>query len=174
MKREHADVEATVRGERYLVKTLAHACDKCRHVALEGEDVPEYMRQGADAYRKAHGLLASSEIQERRRALRMNQRQFAAYLGVGEASLKRWELGQIQDAAMNELIVLKTDVAAAQRNLTEISFRIAASAAPDFEAADGQFKVRPRTLYQVPPPGSGHHETQERKAPGQLAVEGVA
>lgn len=126
MKRERANVEATVRGEQYLVKTLAFVCNKCGHVALEGEDVPEYMRHGADAYRKAHGLLASSEIQARRHALKMNQRQFAAYLGVGEASLKRWELGQIQDAAMNELIVLKTDVAAAQRNLTEINSRLTA------------------------------------------------
>jgi putative zinc finger/helix-turn-helix YgiT family protein len=126
IKRKRADVEATVRGERYLVKTPALVCNKCGHVALEGEDAPEYMRRGADAYRKAHGLLTGSEIQARRHVLKMNQRQFAAYLGVGEASVKRWELGQIQDAAMNELIVLKTDPAAAQRNLAEINSRLTA------------------------------------------------
>lgn len=133
LKRGRAKVEATVRGERYVVETPALVCSKCGHAAVEGEDAPEYMRRGADAYRKAHGLLTSSEIRERRRALKMSQRQFAAYLNVGEASLKRWELGQIQDAAMNELIVLKTDRAAAQRSLTALSLRLRAGIAPEFE-----------------------------------------
>jgi DNA-binding transcriptional regulator YiaG len=51
----------------------------------------------------------------------MSQRQFASYLGVGVASIKRWELGQIQDEAMNNLMVLKTDLAAARHNLLEIA-----------------------------------------------------
>jgi transcriptional regulator with XRE-family HTH domain len=53
----------------------------------------------------------------------MSQRQFATYLGVGVASIKRWELGQIQDEAMNNLMVLKTDLAAAKQNLLEIATR---------------------------------------------------
>jgi len=51
----------------------------------------------------------------------MSQEQFAKHLGgVGVASVKRWELGQVQDAAMNTLIVLRTDPLAAKLNLKEV------------------------------------------------------
>jgi transcriptional regulator with XRE-family HTH domain len=46
------------------------------------------------------------EIRDLRTKLGMTQRQFAAFLPVGIASVKRWELGEIQDPAMNRLMVL--------------------------------------------------------------------
>jgi hypothetical protein len=36
----------------------------------------------------------------------MTQRQFADFLPVGIASVKRWEVGEIQDPAMNRLMLL--------------------------------------------------------------------
>jgi hypothetical protein len=38
----------------------------------------------------------------------MSQREFAEFLGVGPASIKRWEMGKIQDGRSNELILAKT------------------------------------------------------------------
>src|ERR1039457_1389110 len=59
-------------------------------------------------------------MKDRRRNLGMSQQQFAKYLGVGSSSVKRWELGWIQDKAMNDLILLRTDPRAAEANLAEV------------------------------------------------------
>jgi len=69
---------------------------------MEGEDMPEYMRKIADAYRRDHGLHTSDEI----RAIRgkLTQQRFADALGVGVASVKRWELGLVQDRGNDRLI----------------------------------------------------------------------
>jgi hypothetical protein len=54
----------------------------------------------------------------------MTQQQFSDYLGTGVASVKRWEAGQIQDKAMDELIRLKTDPGAARRNLRSLEKQV--------------------------------------------------
>ena len=50
----------------------------------------------------------------------MSQRDFAKYLGVGEASVKRWEAGHIQDESSDRLIRMKTDLHAAKENVRRI------------------------------------------------------
>jgi hypothetical protein len=49
---------------------------------------------------------------------------FSDYLGVGNASVQRWEAGQVQDKAMDGLIRLKTDPEAARRNLRQLEQRV--------------------------------------------------
>jgi len=71
--------------------------------------MPEFSRLLSDKYRAAHGLLTSVDIRDRRNRLGMTQLEFAKYLGVGIASVKRWEMGKIQDARSNALIIEKTD-----------------------------------------------------------------
>lgn len=88
---------------------------------MEGADLPEHLRKLADAYRRAHRLLTSEEIRSRRSSLRMTQKAFAIYLGVGEASIKRWELGAIQDESMDRYIRLKTDPDEARLNALQVS-----------------------------------------------------
>lgn len=98
-----ADVEGEVKGEKFVVRTSALVCDKCGHIALEGADMQEFMRHLADAYRCAHNLLTSEGIKRIRGAL--SQRRFAEALGVGIASVKRWELGLVQEERNNALIL---------------------------------------------------------------------
>jgi hypothetical protein len=50
----------------------------------------------------------------------MSQQEYSNYLGVGVASVKRWEAGQVQDRAMDNLIRLKTDRNSARENLEQI------------------------------------------------------
>jgi putative zinc finger/helix-turn-helix YgiT family protein len=102
LTRQLADVEGKVKGKKYTVKTMAMVCDHCRHIALEGADVPEYMRKVADAYRRAHDRYTSDEIKTIRG--RLSQQRFADALDVGVASVKRWELGLVQSKAHNKLI----------------------------------------------------------------------
>jgi putative zinc finger/helix-turn-helix YgiT family protein len=120
-------LEAEYRGEAFEVSMPGLQCPACNYVTVRGDDMAEYMRRSADEYRKAHGLLTSDQIRERRQGLGMSQIEFAKYLDIGIASIKRWELGQVQDQAMNELIVLKTDPEAASRNCKELYQRVKGS-----------------------------------------------
>ena len=119
-----ADVEGEVRGERFTVVSKALVCDRCGYQAMEGEDGQEFMRALGDAYRRAHRLLTSTEIRSRREALGMSQSEFSVYLGVGVASIKRWELGAIQDVAIDRYIRLKTDPEEAQLNANGVAERM--------------------------------------------------
>jgi putative zinc finger/helix-turn-helix YgiT family protein len=121
------DLEGSVRGERVQVNAEALTCDYCGFKTIPREKMGQFALRVADAYREKHGLLTSTGIKDHRMDLRMTQAQFANYLGVGVASVKRWELGQIQDAAMNNLMLLKADLRAAKANARELSWRLSAN-----------------------------------------------
>lgn len=97
-----AKVEGVVKKKKYKVETRALVCDVCGHAAIESSDMPEYMRKLSDVYRRDNGLYTSDEIKRIRGKL--TQQKFAEELGVGVASLKRWELGLVQDRSNNNLI----------------------------------------------------------------------
>ena len=59
---------------------------------------------------KKEKILTADEIRRRRKGLGMNQRDFAEYLGVGIASLKRWEGGKTRNRSSDILIRLRTDL----------------------------------------------------------------
>ena len=121
LKHREAPVSGSIKGEEYTVLTPALVCDKCGYIAMEGADVPEHLRRLADAYRSAHGLLTSDELRSRRNQLGMSQKAFAQYLTVGEASVKRWELGAVQDVALDRYLRLKTDPVEATKNATDVA-----------------------------------------------------
>lgn len=95
-------VEGQVKKKKYTVQAWGLVCDHCGHVAMEGADVQDFMRKLADAYRLQHKLLTSSEIKAIRGGL--SQLRFAEKLGVGIASVKRWELGLVQDLSNDKLL----------------------------------------------------------------------
>lgn len=102
-------LRGTIRGETYTVELQGLKCSHCGYKTIEGPAMPEYGRLLADEYRAAHGLLTSDQIRARRERLGMSQAGFAKYLGVGIASIKRWEMGKIQDNHHNDIIKEKTD-----------------------------------------------------------------
>src|SRR5579872_2694099 len=90
-------LQGTVRGESYTVEMPALVCPNCGYTTVPGPSMPEYARLLADKYREAHGLLTSDQIRERRLRLELSQQAFADYLKRGIASVKRWEMGKIQE-----------------------------------------------------------------------------
>lgn len=120
MHARQSEVSGKVRGEPFTVETEAMVCDRCGFQVLTEEQSAAYTAAISDAYRRKHGLLTSEDLKQARKRLGFSQAQFARYLKVGIASVKRWEAGLIQDQALDELIRLKTDREYARRNVYEI------------------------------------------------------
>jgi putative zinc finger/helix-turn-helix YgiT family protein len=108
-------VEQIFRGETFYVPGDVEACQQCGWRAVTDSQADTIVRRTADAFRKKHGLLTSSEIRTLREDLGMSQRAFATFLKVGEASVKRWELGLVQEPVYDERI--RTHCAAARSGI---------------------------------------------------------
>jgi HTH-type transcriptional regulator/antitoxin MqsA len=102
-----AEVKQEFRGEALTVKTPVMICQTCGWQTVGNDQIDELRRRTADTYRKAHNLLTSAQIRAMREALGKTQSQFAGFLRVGEASVKRWETWLVQDAGNDELIRVK-------------------------------------------------------------------
>ena len=108
-------------GESFTVRVPGLVCQNCGFATITNKQSGKFTQAVSDAYRRAHGLLTTADLQGLRKRYEMSQIEFAHYLGVGEASVKRWESGQVQDKAMDELIRLKTDPDVALRNARQLN-----------------------------------------------------
>jgi len=106
-----AIVRQEFRGEQLDVNTPVSVCQACGWQTLGPGQTDELRKRTADAYRQKYGLLTSAEIVSRRKSLEMSQREFADFLRVGEASVKRWETWQVQDDSSDELMRMKCEFA---------------------------------------------------------------
>lgn len=109
-----------LKGETVDVIVPSFVCKACHTTLMDAKQMNEYRRAVVDAYRKKHKLLTSQEIISYRSKLNMNQAEFARYLNVGEASIKRWETYYVQDASQDDHIRLKCDEAYAETNFLNI------------------------------------------------------
>ena len=99
-----AVIEQEFRNVRLDVHTPALACSNCGWITVGLDQVDELRKRTADAYRKKLGLLTSDAIRAIRKVLGMNQPAFAAFIGVGVASVKRWETWLVQEKRNDDLI----------------------------------------------------------------------
>ncbi|MBI9077159.1 MAG: DUF4065 domain-containing protein [Desulfatibacillum sp.] len=100
------DIERTMsfRGEDITVSVPVSKCSVCGIEAGTVEQVAHAQRVVHDAYRKKKELLTSEDIQRKRKRLGWTQNTLAHKAKVGVASVKRWELGQIQSESMDALL----------------------------------------------------------------------
>ena len=110
-------------GEKFEVATAAMVCPSCGYTTLHARQIDAFRTKLADLHRQKHALLTSQGIREIRARLGMTQEEFAEYLKVGVASVKRWELGQVQDRSSDELMRLKCSLPMAEQNVAEVLFR---------------------------------------------------
>ncbi|MEJ5368925.1 MAG: type II TA system antitoxin MqsA family protein [Bryobacteraceae bacterium] len=120
MERRRAKVPHEIRGVRFEVEDTVSVCSHCGSISIPLAHADEHGRLVDEAYRRLAGILTAEEIKAARQRLRMSQRQFAEYLGVGEASVKRWETGVLPDKSSSDLIRLKTDPQAALDNFKQL------------------------------------------------------
>jgi len=98
------DVPQAFRGEEFRVKAPAMVCTECDWFTMNDAQADDLCVFTADEYRRRHGRLTSSEIVACRAVLGMSQRKFAAFIEVGEASVKRWEKGVVQEKIYDDRI----------------------------------------------------------------------
>lgn len=113
-----------VKDEVIAVIAECSACTQCGSARMNDQQLDAFRRATADAYRSKHGLLTSAEIVKYRKMLGMSQVAFAAYLNVGEASIKRWETCFIQDVGQDEHIRLKCDPSYAAINALQVESKL--------------------------------------------------
>lgn len=114
-----------LKGETIDVIVSSYVCKACNTALMDAKQMNEYRRAVVDAYRKKHALLTSLEIVAYRSKLNMNQAEFAQYLNVGDASIKRWETYYVQDASQDDHIRIKCDAAYAETNYLNIQSQYA-------------------------------------------------
>lgn len=120
------EVEQLFRNETFLVQAEAAECSKCGFCILLRGQTDALRQKTADAYRAEHGLLTSPEIRDLRASQELSQKQFAELVGVGVASIKRWEHCGVQDPSSDKLLrqvtAVGTQSAAAVFNAGHLSF----------------------------------------------------
>ncbi len=115
------NIKTKYTDESLEVVVSAQVCKHCDEPLMDSSQMNVLRQAAADKYRDIHGLLTSKKISELRKKMDMSQRQFAEYLGVGEASIKRWETYYAQEVAMDEHIKLKCDKQFAEENAFNVS-----------------------------------------------------
>ena len=92
------------RGVDITYPVSHYKCQICNVEAGTVEQTAAIQRAISDAYRKEIGLLTSEEIRNGRKNLKLSQAQLAKRMGVGIASIKRWEGGLIQSKSMDKAL----------------------------------------------------------------------
>jgi len=96
--------ELLFRGKRLKFRAQHYVCPIC---GIEADDLglaAENQKALSDAYRAAARFLTSEQIIEGRRKMGWTQEDLARAANVGIASIKRWETGQIQTRAMDDVL----------------------------------------------------------------------
>ncbi|MBN2106502.1 MAG: DUF4065 domain-containing protein [Deltaproteobacteria bacterium] len=86
------------------IASRLHVCPVCKLEAGTVEQTAELQKAIADAYRKKVGLLTGDDIRTLRKKAHSTQDELAGRMGIGIASIKRWEGSQIQTKSMDQAL----------------------------------------------------------------------
>ncbi|ADH59876.1 transcriptional regulator, XRE family [Thermoanaerobacter mathranii subsp. mathranii str. A3] len=100
---------STVRGDEIKALAKIRVCSVCGEELFDEELEEENIQRVYDIYRKKHGILSPDEIRNIRESYRLSQRAFAKLLGIGEASIARYETGALPEKSLSNMIMLLKD-----------------------------------------------------------------
>lgn len=103
---EEKKIERSVpfKGIMVDIKEEAFVCPVCALSAGTIQSAGNLQHAIAEAYRKQSNLLTGKNIKKLRKAKRLTQADLADLMGVGIASVKRWETGSIQTKSMDQAL----------------------------------------------------------------------
>lgn len=98
-----------VRGESFEVTGIAHVCTICGSV--RGDSLFDgLLAQANKEYRQRHSVVSTERIKEIREKRGLSQALFAKILGIGQATLQRYEKGSLPSLSLNNLLLqVQTD-----------------------------------------------------------------
>ena len=100
---------SNVRGDEIKVLARIRVCSVCGEELFDEELEEENIQRVYDIYRKKHGILSPEEIKNIRESYGLSQRAFAKLLGIGEASIARYETGALPEKSLSNMILLLKD-----------------------------------------------------------------
>jgi putative zinc finger/helix-turn-helix YgiT family protein len=101
---EKVSQNLNVKGENIEVPAEILICKNCK---LEFENMDDdYFDTAYRIYRQKHGLLQPEEIKEIRKRYELSQKEFSEIIGIGPATLNRYENGALQNVSHNNLLRL--------------------------------------------------------------------
>lgn len=117
MQLKNLTKELLFRGKQVKFRAQHYVCPVC---GIEADDLSlaaANQKALSDAYRASSKLLTGDRIIEGRKKRGWNQEDLARAANVGVASIKRWETGQIQTRAMDDVLrrALSGEAACADR-----------------------------------------------------------
>jgi len=92
------------RGKRVKFRARHYVCPECGIEADDLDLASQNQKALSDGYRAVVKLLTGEQIIEARKKLGWTQEKLARAANVGIASIKRWETGQIQTKAMDNIL----------------------------------------------------------------------
>lgn len=100
-----------IRKEPITFTAEHYLCNKCgeKSRVLQSESESDPLILAYRAYRDKHGMLHPQEIRDFRQQFNITQGELAALLGLGGATLSRYERGQLQDKTHDTLIRMAMD-----------------------------------------------------------------
>ncbi len=94
----------TFRGMEIEYPKEVFRCQSCNIEIGTQEQAEKVQNAISSTFRQKSGLLTSDEIRTARDRLGLSQQQLADKVGVGVASIKRWETGAIQTKSMDKTL----------------------------------------------------------------------
>jgi putative zinc finger/helix-turn-helix YgiT family protein len=96
--------EVPFRGKRIKFRAQHFVCPECGIEADDLDLAAANQKALSDAYRSSAKLLTGGQIADGRKKRNWTQEDLAKAANVGIASIKRWETGQIQTKAMDDVL----------------------------------------------------------------------
>lgn len=94
-----------IKGEQIEVSGNVHVCPECNEPI--GDDLyAALLDQAYEEYRKRNSLMSAEDIVYIRKSYKLSQSLFASSLGIGEASLQRYEKGSIPTQSVHTILEL--------------------------------------------------------------------
>lgn len=94
-----------VRGESFSVDVAYYQCPQC-HEEFTDPSLPDPFASAYEMFRRNHRMLTPQEIRDFRHRFGLTQAELAGILGLGGATLSRYESGRLQDETHDTLLRL--------------------------------------------------------------------
>lgn len=93
-----------IKGEPIEVRVRSSRCGACGDEVLDPNLAPDPFDIAYSEYRRRHRMLQPDEIRKWRRSWDLSQRELAELLGLGTATITRYEGGALQNEAHDKLL----------------------------------------------------------------------